>query len=104
MRTGYLTADGRYLRLVQTDASEEALLATGSGAQAAPASGVVDVDGTRWVAYPGERAEPIWIAEIAGPDARAVRMLITGSGSEGDFRTLAAAAATGEVLPLGAPR
>jgi hypothetical protein len=99
IRTGYLTGEGRYLRLLQTDATEEALLATEAGAQAAPASGVVEVGGTRWVAYAGERAEPIWIAEITAPDAPAVRMLITGSGSEADFRTLAAAGATGEVVP-----
>jgi hypothetical protein len=28
---------------------------------AAPGQGVVDVDGQRWVAYTGERGEPIWI-------------------------------------------
>jgi hypothetical protein len=63
---------------------------------AAPGQGVVDVDGQRWVAYTGERGEPIWITEVAGEPA--VRMLVTGSGSDADFRMLAAAALRGEVL------
>jgi hypothetical protein len=93
VRTGYLTPDGRYLRLQQGDATEEALLRAEAGGGAAPAQGVVDVDGQRWVAYAGARGEQIWITEVAG-----VRMLVTGSGSEADFRTLAAAAVRGEVI------
>jgi hypothetical protein len=95
VRIGYLTPDGRYLRLQQGDASEEAMLRAEAGA-AAPGQGVVDVDGQRWVAYTGERGEPIWITEVAGEPA--VRMLVTGSGSDADFRMLAAAAVRGEVL------
>lgn len=87
VRTGYLTADGRYLRLVQSDASEEALLTAEAGSGPVTAQGVVDIDGQRWVAYVGERGEQIWITELAP-----ARLLITGSGSEADFRTLAAAA------------
>jgi hypothetical protein len=96
VRTGYLTPDGRYLRLQQADATEEALLRAEAGDAPAPAQGVVDVDGQRWVAYTAGRGEPIWITEVAG-DAP-VRMLVTGSGSEADFRTLAAAAVRGEVV------
>jgi hypothetical protein len=95
VRLGYLTPDGRYLRLQQGDASEEAMLRAEAGA-AAPARGVVDVDGQRWVAYTGQRGEAIWIIELAGEAA--VRMLVTGSGSDADFRMLAAAAVRGEVL------
>jgi Protein of unknown function (DUF4245) len=95
VRIGYLTPDGRYLRLQQGDASEEAMLRAEAGA-AAPGQGVVDVEGQRWVAYTGERGEPIWITEVAGEPA--VRMLVTGSGSDADFRMLAAAAVRGEVL------
>jgi hypothetical protein len=96
VRTGYLTPDGRYLRLQQGDATEEALLRAEAGDVPAPAQGVVDVDGQRWVAYTAGRGEPIWITEVSG-DAP-VRMLVTGSGSEADFRTLAAAAVRGEVV------
>lgn len=98
VRTGYLTPDGRYLRLQQSDATEEALLLAEAGA-AASARGAVDVDGQRWVAYTGQRAEPIWITEVAAAGAPPVRMLVTGSGSEPELRALAAAAVRGEVLP-----
>ena len=97
VRVGYLTPDGRYLRLQQSDAAEEALLLAEAGQDAGAARGVVDVDGQRWVAYTGQREEQIWITEVTGEPA--VRLLVTGSGSEADFRTLAAAAVTAEALP-----
>jgi hypothetical protein len=107
VRTGYITPDGRYLRLLQSDATEEALLAAESGTRPAIAQGVVDVNGQQWVAYTGtdERAEPIWITAVTAPNVPPVRMLVTGSGSEAEMRTLATAAVRGEALPLGtAPR
>ncbi|GAA5124564.1 DUF4245 domain-containing protein [Pseudonocardia adelaidensis] len=94
--TGFLTPDGRYLRLQQGDASEEAMLRAEAGDGPAPAQGTVDVDGQRWVAYTGQRGEPIWITDVGG-----VRMLVTGSGSEADLRTLAGAAVRGEVVAPG---
>ncbi|TWF76461.1 uncharacterized protein DUF4245 [Pseudonocardia hierapolitana] len=93
---GFLTPEGRYLRLQQGDASEEAMLRAEAGGAAAQAQGPVDVDGQQWVAYAGQRGEPIWITDVDG-----VRVLVTGSGSEADFRVLAAAAVRGEVI---APR
>ncbi|HLU58277.1 MAG TPA: DUF4245 domain-containing protein [Pseudonocardia sp.] len=90
---GFLTPDGRYLRLQQGDATEEAMLHAEVGDGPVAARGPVDVDGQRWVAYDGRRGEPIWTTEVDG-----VRMLLTGSGSEADFRTLAGAAVRGEVL------
>jgi hypothetical protein len=93
VRVGYLTPGGRFLRLVQSNADEAALLAT--EAQGTPvASGPVVVGGTTWVTYTAGNREPIRIASLDG-----VRLLITGSGSDDDFRTLAAAASGGEVLP-----
>jgi hypothetical protein len=94
--TGFLTPDGRYLRLQQGDATEEAMLLAETGGGAAPAQGAVDVEGRRWVAYAGERGEPIWITDVDG-----VRMLVTGSASEADFRVLAVAAVRGEVIAPG---
>jgi hypothetical protein len=91
--TGFLTPDGRYLRLQQGDATEEAMLRAEAGGGAAPAQGTVDVEGQQWVAYTGERGEPIWITDLDG-----VRLLVTGSASEADFRTLAVAAVRGEVV------
>jgi hypothetical protein len=91
--TGFLTPDGRYLRLQQGDATEEAMLRAEAGGGAAPAQGAVDVEGQQWVAYTGERGEPIWITDLDG-----VRLLVTGSASDADFRTLAVAAVRGEVV------
>jgi len=93
---GFLTPEGRYLRLQQGDATEEAMLRAEAGDGPVPAQGAVDVDGQRWVAYTGPRGEPIWITDVAG-----VRMLVTGSGSEADMRLLAGAAVRGEVVAPG---
>lgn len=93
VRIGYLTPQGRYLRLVQSDADEPALLA--SEAEGAPvASGPVVVDGVTWVSYTDDTREALRVATVDG-----VRLLITGSGDDDAFRTLAAAATSGAVLP-----
>ncbi len=93
VRTGYLTADGHYLRLVQSDADELALLAT--EAQGTPvAAGPIVVTGTTWVSYTDDTREPIRIAALDG-----VRLLITGSGTDDEFRALAGATTGGAVLP-----
>jgi Protein of unknown function (DUF4245) len=93
VRTGYLTPAGRYLRVVQSDADEAALLTL--EAQGTPvASGAIDVAGRTWVTYADGTREPIRIAEVDG-----VRMLITGSGAEDEFRTLAEATTGGAILP-----
>ncbi len=91
--TGFLTPGGRYLRLQQGDATEEAMLRAAAGGGVAPGQGAVEVEGRQWVAYTGDRGEPIWITDLDG-----VRLLVTGSGSEADFRTLAVAAVRGAVV------
>jgi hypothetical protein len=93
VRVGYVTPAGRYLRLVQSDAAEVELV--GEEAKGAPvASGAVDVAGTSWATYVDGTREPIRVAQVDG-----VRLLITGSGDDAEFRTLAAGTAGGEVLP-----
>jgi hypothetical protein len=104
VQVGYITRDARFLSLLQSDASEQALLAVVAGKEAVPGRGPVDVDGQQWVAYGGQgtsgpRDEPIWITEVATPGGAPVRMLITGSGSEESFRTLAEAAQTSTPIP-----
>ncbi|MBC8093065.1 MAG: DUF4245 domain-containing protein [Pseudonocardia sp.] len=96
VRVGYLTPQGRYLRLVQSDGTEEALLAAEAGSTPVPAQGTADVAGLTFVVYGVPDDEPIWIGELDG-----VRVLITGSGSETDFQALAGALLTGEELPAG---
>lgn len=101
VRTGYLTTDRRYLRLLQSDASEQALLVSDTGGIPS-VRGTTEVGGQRWVVYGTEGAEPVWVTEVPIPGTRTVRLLITGSGTEADFRTLAAATLAGELLPVGA--
>ncbi len=123
VRAGYLTPEGRYLRLWQSDAGEEALLMAEAGG-VPPGRGTVDVGGQRWVVNGGEGEEPVWVAEVpalglqqgapaaTGPQRGGpaptggpapVRLLITGSAGESGFRALAEAALAGEVLPAGQP-
>lgn len=94
VRVGYLTPQGRYLALVQTDAAEDALLAAETAAQPAVGAGAQDVAGLRWVVYERDRGEPIWIAELPGTTPS--RALITGSGGADDFTALATAVAAGK--------
>jgi hypothetical protein len=99
VRVGYLTPDGKYLRLVQSDGTEEALVATEAGGPLA-GTGVTDAAGLRWVTYQAEGGEPFRVA--AAPDAPLVRWLITGSGTDADFAALAQATVAGQILPAGA--
>lgn len=96
VRVGYLTPEGRYLRLLQSNGTEEALLAAETGGAPVPARGATEVAGLPFVVYGGEDEEPIWIGELDG-----VRVLLTGSGGEADFRALAGAVVAGEELPTG---
>lgn len=93
VRTGYVTPTGRYLRVVQSDAGE-AELVTEEARGTPVAAGPVEVAGTSWVTYGDGTAETIRVARVDG-----VRLLITGSGDDADFRTLAAGTVGGEVLP-----
>ena len=93
VRAGYLTPAGRYLRVVQSDAVEVELV--GEEARGTPvAIGAVEVAGTSWVTYDDGSRELIRVAQVDG-----VRLLITGSGDEAEFRTLAAATTGGGLLP-----
>jgi Protein of unknown function (DUF4245) len=93
VRTGYLTPAGHFLRLVQSDTAEETLLA--AQARGTPVgAGAAEVAGTSWVTYTDDSREPIRIAQLDG-----VRLLVTGSGTEEEFRTLAAATTAGDVAP-----
>ncbi|WP_051232274.1 DUF4245 domain-containing protein [Pseudonocardia asaccharolytica] len=100
VRVGYLAPDGRYLRLVQSNAVEEALVAAeASGPQIG--HGTVEAGGATWVVYGNPGEEPFWVTTLPGPPES--RLLITGSGSEPEFRTLATAALRGERLAVGTP-
>lgn len=96
VRTGFVLPSGRYLRVAQSDAPEQALVA--AEAKGPPmASGPVEAAGRTWVVYDDGTREPLRVADVDG-----VRLSITGSGTEADFRTLAEATLRGAVLPAGA--
>lgn len=100
VRVGYLTDGGAYVRLVQSDASEENLVAAEAGGPQT-ATGTVDAAGLTWVAYRvGPRSEAMWVAALPGANPPS-RLLLTGSATEADFRTLAQAAVDGRQLPVG---
>lgn len=91
---GYLAPSGMYVSLTQSNADEQALIAT-FGPDLVP-TGVQDVDGVDWVVYEGgERdngrpAEPVWTTRVPGPTGPS-QLAVTGAGSAEEFRTLAAA-------------
>jgi len=91
--TGWITPAGRYLKLAQTNASENVLVADEAGGRRR-ASGTTAAGGRDWVVYAEQDAEPVWVADLGE-----VRLLVTGSGRNEDFRTLAAAVAQGSPLP-----
>lgn len=93
VRVGWLTPGGRYLRLSQSAAAEETLVSAETGT-APEASGAVQVDGVTWAVYASIRDERAWVADRNG-----VRLLITGSGTEPEFRALARAAQSGASPP-----
>lgn len=96
---GYLTEGGSYVRLVQSDATEENLVAAQAGGPQT-ATGTVDAAGLTWVVYRvGPRSEAMWVAQL--PSTPRSSLLLTGSAPEPDFRALAQAAVDGTVLPVG---
>jgi hypothetical protein len=93
---GYLSPTGMYLSLTQSNADEDKLV--GSIHASMYPSGVVDVDGTRWVVYEGDATEPVWTTRLDGA-AGGTQIAITGAGSSDQFRTLAAATQSQPPLP-----
>ncbi|TCO58537.1 uncharacterized protein DUF4245 [Actinocrispum wychmicini] len=87
VRVGWVTPNGTYLRLSQSKAQIEPLVVLeAGGGVSATANGTMDVAGTKWTKYPGKGGEPSWVTSLGN-----VQVLITGSGSEDEFRALATA-------------
>lgn len=90
VRVGWITPDGKYLRLSQSDAAVTLLVVLEAGSEVGTdARGSADVAGTKWTKYAGKGSEQSWVTTLDG-----VQLLITGSGTEDEFRTLATAAQT----------
>jgi hypothetical protein len=85
VRLGWLTPD-RYIQLSQSGGTVADVVTAETGQDQAVSTGQVDVAGTHWTTYPGRRDEQAWVTRL---DRTTV--LITGSGSAEEFRTLAAA-------------
>ncbi|MGQ0840859.1 DUF4245 domain-containing protein [Actinokineospora sp.] len=84
VRAGWLTP-ARFVQLSQSAAPAADLVRVETGRESGPV-GEIEVAGTKWTVYPGRRDERAWVADFAG-----VRTLITGSGTEDEFRALASA-------------
>jgi hypothetical protein len=93
VRVGWLTPD-RYVQLSQSGGAVADVVATETGRDDAESTGSVDVDGVRWTTYPGRRSEQAWTTRL---DRTTV--LITGTGTETDFRALATAMQATSPLP-----
>ncbi len=83
VRGGWLTPEGRFITLIESDGETIDVLRAELG-DAAPSSGTQDVDGTSWTVTTGRRSEAAWFRADGG-----VTFLITGSASAEDFATLA---------------
>lgn len=87
VRGGWITESGRFVGLVQSTDSPADLIGN-EIAQGLTSKAVVQAGGVDWDVYPGQRSEVAWV-HAAGP----IAVMITGSASEDDFRTLADALA-----------
>ena len=83
-RVGWVTPDDAFLRLVQSDAPEQALVASEQGDPAARGAAVAG--GRTWVVHTGVRDEAVWVTDVDG-----VRLLVTGDASPERFTELATA-------------
>ena len=90
---GFLTANGRYLQLTQSAATEAALVPFVAGDRRY-ATGTEQAGGATWVVYAEDGSEPIWVADLGD-----VRVLLTGSADHDDFVALADAALRAEPIP-----
>jgi len=89
VRAGWLTDQGRFITVVQSNGAVANVLAAELGAVAAP-GGTERVGVAEWTVTSGRRDEVAWV-RTAGD----VTFVITGSASDDDFRTLATAVASG---------
>lgn len=91
VRVGWITPAGDYLRLSQSSAPRRELLA--GGTRPAPVE-TVRVGEQDWAVHATADGERVWVADLGE-----VRLLITGSAGEPEFRALAAATQNGPVAP-----
>ncbi|MCD2194266.1 DUF4245 domain-containing protein [Actinomycetospora endophytica] len=93
-RLGWVTPESGFVRLVQSNADEAALVASEEGAP--QALGPVSAGGRTWTTYRGVRGEALWVTDVDG-----VRWLLTGDGSPARFVQVATTTAGAPVVPHG---
>ncbi len=85
VRAGWLTDQGRFITVVQSDGVVADILAAELGT-VPPPRGTEQVGGAEWTVTSGRREEAAWLRSVGD-----VTFLITGTASPEDFRTLAIA-------------
>lgn len=99
VRIGWITPEGHFLQISQSDATALALVrsaANVSNDTPVSATGSETVDGTKWTVYPGVRSESSWVADLG-----TARVFITGNGTTNEFRSLADATLHGKPVQAG---
>ncbi len=89
---GYITGDGVYMQLSQTDATEDSLVGYLSTGQVL-GRGVAEVGGAQWVRYGADDGKSVWVT-----DTKDTRIALYSKANESDFRTLASAVTAAKVL------
>jgi hypothetical protein len=94
--SGYITSNGVYIQLSQTDATEDSLVGYLAGDERVLGAGTREVGGKTWVAYSKpDGGRTIWATDLGG-----VRIgLMSNKGKEDDFTTLASATLAASPLP-----
>lgn len=94
--SGYITSNGVYIQLSQTDATEDSLVGYLSGNERLLGAGTRVVGGKTWVAYSKpDGGRTIWATNLGD-----VRIgLMSNKGKEDDFTTLATATLAASPLP-----
>ena len=87
VRGGWITPDGRFVQLVESSGTIQAVLRAEIG-DAGATTGSATVGADVWSIYPGVRSEHAWVRQVDG-----ITFLITGSASDDAFRTVAGSVA-----------
>ncbi|MEC3952069.1 DUF4245 domain-containing protein [Nocardia sp. CDC153] len=91
---GFITPEGTYMQLTQSNASADALAK--KYANGRPASGSEVRADHKWTVYAEQGSEPAWITDFGD-----VRVLIKGAGNANAFNTLSTAVGQAQPLPRG---
>jgi hypothetical protein len=92
VRVGWITP-GRFVQLSQSSAEPAEVVRVETDQESAP-TGSLEVGGRSWTVYPGRRDEHAWATRLDG-----VTLMITGNGTDEEFRTLATAVLSAPPLP-----